>query len=199
MQSMDTHWLHLLEHRSSIPAGYPNDPLAPVGERARVRGRGSKRLLAAYLTDVLGVWLLSVMLAACGGRTTPGNEVATGAPSDRTQQKDGAHGSETTLHVVATGFAFVLDASQVRAGTITFLVKNDGPMPHDFAIQGNGVDQKTTMLKPGHTASLTVDLAPGTYTYKCTVPGHAVLGMQGTLTVTAPCFPTGQPCARQRL
>ena len=104
-----------------------------------------------------------------------GNTVAIGVSSDRTPGEHGANSSGTTLHVV-DGLRFALDASQVRAGTITFLVKNDGPMPHDFAIQGNGVDQKTAMLKPGHTASLTVDLKPGTYTYKCTMPGHALLG-----------------------
>ena len=87
----------------------------------------------------------------------------------------------------------------MHAGTITFLVRNDGTMPHDFAIQGNGVDQKTVMIKPGQTASLTVDLKPGIYTYKCTVPVHALLGMKGTLTVTEHCFPTGQPCMRHRL
>jgi plastocyanin len=142
---------------------------------------------------LLGILMLGVALAACGGRTTPGNEVVIAAPSDHTPQADGANNSKMTLHVVATGFAFVLDASQVCAGTITFLVKNDGPMPHDFAIQGHGVAQKTAMLKPGHTASLTVDLQPGTYTYKCSVPGHAFLGMKGTLTVTEHCLPNGHP------
>jgi plastocyanin len=142
---------------------------------------------------LLGLLMLSVALAACGGRTMPGNEVAIGAPSDRTPQEDGANSSKMTLHAVATGFAFVLDASQVCAGAITFLVKNEGPMPHDFAIQGNGVAQITAMLKPGNTASLTVDLKPGTYTYKCSVPGHAFLGMKGTLTVTEHCLPNGHP------
>ena len=133
----------------------------------------------------LGILMLSVALAACGGRTTPENTVAIGASSDRTQQEDDAHGNETTLHVVATGFTFALDAAQVRAGTITFLARNDGAILHDFVIQGQGVAHKIAMLKPGHTASLTVDLKPGTYTYKCTMPGHALLGMKGALTVLA--------------
>jgi plastocyanin len=133
---------------------------------------------------LLGVLVLTVALAACGGRTTLGNKVAVGAPSGRTQQEDGVNGSKTTLNAVATGFAFALDASQVRAGTTTFLVENRGAMPHDFAIQGHGVDQTTGMLKPGGTASLTVDLKPGIYTYRCTILGHALLGMKGTLTVT---------------
>jgi uncharacterized cupredoxin-like copper-binding protein len=133
---------------------------------------------------LLCVLVLTVALAACGGRTTPGNRVAVGAPSDRTQQEGGPNGSETTLHTVATDFGFALEASQVRAGNIAFLVKNAGALPHDFAIQGHGMDQMTGMLKPGHTASLTVDLTPGIYTYRCTMLGHALLGMKGTLTVT---------------
>jgi plastocyanin len=133
---------------------------------------------------LLGVLVLTVGLAACGGRTTPGNRVAVGAPSGHTQQEDGATGSETMVNAVATDFGFALDASQARAGKVTFLVQNDGTMPHDFVIQGQGVDQKTGMLQPGHSVLLTVDLKPGIYTYRCTILGHAFLGMKGTLTVT---------------
>ena len=42
-----------------------------------------------------------------------------------------------------------------------------------------GVSQQVASSK----TSVTVDLAPGTYTFLCTVPGHAQAGMQGTLTV----------------
>ncbi len=41
------------------------------------------------------------------------------------------------------------------------------------------------MLKPSKSASLTVTLAKGkTYTYICTVPGHAQLGMKGKFKAT---------------
>jgi len=133
---------------------------------------------------LLGVLVLTVALAACGGRITPGDRVAVGAPSGHTRQEDGPTGSETMVHAVATDFGFALDASQVRAGKVTFLVQNNGAMPHDFVIQGHGVDQKTGMLQPGHSVLLTVDLKPGIYTYRCTILGHAFLGMKDTLTVT---------------
>jgi uncharacterized cupredoxin-like copper-binding protein len=144
---------------------------------------------------LLSVVVLSVALAACDGRTMQEHAVAIHTPSERPPQADGVHGSETTLHVVATDFMFALEAAQVRAGTITFLATNEGHITHDFAIQGHGVEQKTPRVKPGDTAALTVDLPPGTYTYKCTVPGHALLGMKGTLTVPA----VREPAAPQPL
>ena len=41
------------------------------------------------------------------------------------------------------------------------------------------------MLSPKQSATLKVTFAKaGKYPYSCTVPGHAALGMKGTLTVT---------------
>jgi uncharacterized cupredoxin-like copper-binding protein len=56
-------------------------------------------------------------------------------------------------------------------------------MQHDFAIQANGIEQKSAMLNSGQSTTLSVTLEPGTYTYRCTVPGHEILGMKGTFTV----------------
>ena len=128
---------------------------------------------------------MSAALTACADRIGQGPELITiGALSDHTQQKDYSKEREATLNVVATGFTLALAASQVSAGTVTFSVKNAGTIPHNFAVGGNGVDRKTAIIKPGDTAVFTVDLRPGTYTYKCTVHLHDLLGMKGTLTVS---------------
>jgi hypothetical protein len=52
-------------------------------------------------------------------------------------------------------------------------------------IRGNGLEGRTAEIEPGASATLTVDLEPGTYSYLCTTGGHDLLGMRGTLTVTA--------------
>ena len=58
---------------------------------------------------------------------------------------------------------------------------NRGKVVHDLRVAG----KKTPRIGPGKTATLRFgDLAPGTYRFICTVPGHAALGMRGTLTVT---------------
>ena len=96
----------------------------------------------------------------------------------------GTPGAGNTVRVVASEFELALDSLQVPAGTVTFVVENQGQVPHDFRIRGDGVDERTPMLQPGESAQLTVELQPGTYSYECTVGGHARLGMQGELTVT---------------
>jgi uncharacterized cupredoxin-like copper-binding protein len=90
-----------------------------------------------------------------------------------------AHGSATKVTVKATEFKFALSTKSVKAGSVTFTVKNAGKLPHDFKIGG----KKTALIKPGKSAKLTVTLKKGKASYICTVPGHAAAGMKGTLTV----------------
>ncbi len=119
----------------------------------------------------LGILLtLSVVVAACAsGSRRPQAEADL-------QPGDGA-----VVNVMAKISGFTLDKTSANAGMVTFVVKNDDFMPHDFAIQGNGVQEKTARIAPGKTASLTVNLPAGTYTYVCTVEGHGQ-SMHGTFT-----------------
>lgn len=69
------------------------------------------------------------------------------------------------------------------AGRIAFNVENGGKETHAFEIEGNGIEEKTNELTRGNTASLEVELRPGTYTIYCPVKGHAEKGMKKTVTV----------------
>src|SRR4051794_41807806 len=67
---------------------------------------------------------------------------------------------------------------------LTFTVTNEGKGQHSFAVQAPGQTYETAMLDGGATATLEVPgLAAGSYTYLCTVPGHADAGMKGMLMV----------------
>jgi plastocyanin len=61
---------------------------------------------------------------------------------------------------------------------------NDGDLPHNVAIKGNGVDEKGEIVQNGGTSTVTATLEAGEYTFYCSVPGHEAGGMTGTLTVT---------------
>ena len=64
---------------------------------------------------------------------------------------------------------------------MTFVIKNAGASPHDFAIAGH----RSKTIGPGKTTRLTVTLKPGRYPYRCAVDSHASLGMKGVLRVKA--------------
>jgi uncharacterized cupredoxin-like copper-binding protein len=83
--------------------------------------------------------------------------------------------------VAASEFKFVLNAKTAKRGAVIFRVTNVGKIKHDFEISG----RKTRMLGHGQSATLrVVFLRRGHYPYKCTVPGHAALGMKGVFTIT---------------
>ena len=88
----------------------------------------------------------------------------------------------TAVAVAAKDFSFVLSRSSVPVGTVRFTVVNRGDLAHDFVIAG----RKTPLLKPRQKATLDVTFArAGSYAYRCSVPGHAALGMKGVLAVGA--------------
>ena len=78
---------------------------------------------------------------------------------------------------------------------VTFTAVNEGksfhsfgitPSPEDFnnVLWGSDIASPNNPLKPGESGSTTFTAgAPGTYYYICTVPGHAIQGMQGQFIV----------------
>jgi len=79
----------------------------------------------------------------------------------------------------------------VRAGAVTFRVKNEGTMVHGFQVEGPGVDKGTPQIAAGESASLTVTLKPGTYELYCPMSDltHKAAGMVKKLTVTGGAAP----------
>jgi uncharacterized cupredoxin-like copper-binding protein len=87
----------------------------------------------------------------------------------------------TTVKVTETEFKIALPSTELKAGKVTFDVKNDGKIQHDLAIVGG---QKSELIAPGGSAKLTVTLKPGKYELYCSVPGHKAAGMDLKITVS---------------
>ena len=64
---------------------------------------------------------------------------------------------------------------------ITLRITNEGKLPHDVVLVGTSL--ATARIVSGATAELTLNLAPGTYTFICSVLGHKQAGMVGTIVV----------------
>jgi glucose/arabinose dehydrogenase len=98
-----------------------------------------------------------------------------------------APAAPVVVHVTMEDFRFVLSRQHVPVGSVRFVVVNRGATVHDFAI-GRA---KTRFLQPGKQQTIVVRFAKaGRFAYKCTVGGHAKLGMKGTLVVGNPKPPT---------
>jgi plastocyanin len=90
-----------------------------------------------------------------------------------------------TLALAADPAEILFDKQQLtsKPGEVTIEFTNPSTLDHDVAIlQGEQEIAKSALISEGQT-SVSAELAPGTYTFICTVPGHAESGMEGTLTV----------------
>jgi plastocyanin len=97
----------------------------------------------------------------------------------------GAKGPGGTLQLAAspTDLAFDKTSLTSKPGTVTIDFDNPAALEHNVAIEQNGKEIAVSETLAEGKTSVSADLAPGTYTYLCTVPGHAEAGMEGTLTV----------------
>lgn len=104
----------------------------------------------------------------------------------------GAAGGKPVKTVLVTllDFEIRLSARRVPLGLVRFVVVNRGAAPHDFAVAG----RKTRILAHGERATLLVRFRKaGAYPFSCTLPGHARLGMKGTLAAGTARVPAPRP------
>jgi plastocyanin len=90
-----------------------------------------------------------------------------------------------TLELAAdpTNIAYDTTSLTSKPGKVTIDFTNPSALEHDVAIEGNGEEIAGSELIAKSKTSVSAELAPGTYTFYCTVPGHREAGMEGTLTV----------------
>jgi uncharacterized cupredoxin-like copper-binding protein len=142
-------------------------------KRDRAIEAWSRPIEASRSRMLLGASALAVTLAtlaACGGSaaakttTTPRGEV---------------------VHVVLADFSITPAQAASKTGTFTLAIANSGKSPHNLTVEdGSGkVVVHTADLKPGQSTTVSVQLPAGSYSTRCSLPGHASLGMKGTLAV----------------
>jgi len=117
---------------------------------------------------VLAAGAAAVLLVALGA-------VAVAGPT----RERAAQGSQR-LALQAAGTKFSTTALRARPGQVTVSLANHDLFWHTFTIERLGANVDVPV---GGTRSVTFTAAPGTYTFVCTIPGHASAGMRGTLVV----------------
>ena len=95
-----------------------------------------------------------------------------------------AQGDDPGVTLEAGDLYFEPDALALAQGD-TLILTNAGVLPHNFVVEGYNDDAPVDIPQDGETEwTVPADLAPGTYTFFCAVPGHRQAGMHGTLTIT---------------
>lgn len=89
-------------------------------------------------------------------------------------------GPEADAVLVAENVAFSISDLSIAAGEVTVSLANNDLFWHTFTIDSLGVDLPVPV---GATRSVTFNVEPGIYEFKCRIPGHPEAGMIGTLTV----------------
>ena len=160
------------------------------------------------LVPLFALLLAAMALAACGGGSDTtsdtgavggvveeaeegaeeaGEAAEEGAEEVEKEAEGGSAGSGKAVDIEADPsgqLAFTSDEASAKAGKVTVNFTNSSPVPHDVRIESSGGEELGgTEVISEKSASATVDLKPGEYTFFCSIPGHREAGMEGTLKV----------------
>ena len=105
------------------------------------------------------------------------------------QPPAGAAEGKIQVEIVATEMRFSPNRIDARVGQpVLITIVNRGSVRHDLAfpsIQMPSLRGVETLTMPGQSTSLTLTFdTPGTYTFVCTIEGHAASGMTGAVFVS---------------
>ncbi|MCL1595542.1 MAG: multicopper oxidase domain-containing protein [Actinomycetia bacterium] len=130
------------------------------------------------VTLAFGFAVLYFAATAGGGaeESSGGGEASAGTGDEAA----GAENAPTTLSATLSEFAITGNLS-AEPGEIVIDVQNDGAIAHNLSVLG---EDKTSDLNGGEAEVLSLgNLAAGTYTVVCDIPGHRESGMETELIV----------------
>lgn len=142
---------------------------------------GGQRLVMA-ISAVLVLATVSMAVVTSGGFSAK----ATVAPVTQTGREAASGSGTSSLKEEADPAGQLRYTTQnlsARAGTVTISFANASPLAHNLTIAQGATVLGATPSFQGGTKTLTLKLAPGTYVFYCSVPGHRAAGMEGKLTV----------------
>ena len=134
-------------------------------------------------------------LAGCGSSKETSSSASTPAASTPATTSATTPTSSTTSPAPASGalslaanpegqLKYNTNTLTANAGKVSIDFTNMSPLEHNVTLESSShaVVGATPTFK-GESKTLSVTLKPGTYKFYCSVPGHRMAGMEGTLVV----------------
>jgi plastocyanin len=151
-------------------------------------------------TALLAVGLIA--LSGCGSSSSSSSSTETPATSSETTPASTASTPSTTSSSAAApeessgSSTLSLEANSegqlkyntkslsAKAGKVSIDFTNSSPVGHNVTLESSsGSTVGATETFQGGSKTLSATLKAGTYKFYCSVPGHRMAGMEGTLTV----------------
>ncbi len=142
---------------------------------------------------ILAAGLLA--LAGCGSSSsgtnssasTPTSSAATRTTSSTSSSAASGTSASQSLTLAANPegqLKYNKTSLTANAGKVSIAFTNMSPLGHNVTVESaSGATVGATPTFQGGTKTLALNLKPGTYKFFCSVPGHRMAGMEGTLTV----------------
>ncbi len=151
--------------------------------------QASKRSISKVSAATLLVGLLA--LAGCGSSSSSSSSTAapatTAATPTTTAAGPATSGAAQTLALAANPegqLKYNTTSLTTKAGAVSIDFANASPVGHNVTIESSSkAVLGATPTFQGGAKSLKLNLKPGTYKFFCSVPGHRMAGMEGTLIV----------------
>jgi plastocyanin len=161
-----------------------------------VSSRVAKKSTSKALIPVLATGLL--LLAGCGSSsnsssTASSTPTSTAAPST-TKSTPAATPAPATGESASSALSLAANPEgqlkyststlSAKAGKVSIDFTNMSSLGHNLSVESSsGKLEGATPTFNGGSKTLSLNLKPGTYKFFCSVPGHRMAGMEGTLTV----------------
>jgi mono/diheme cytochrome c family protein len=174
--------------RQSLKDGFGRDTLHGVVEDqilypARVPKNSPAYMPAGLVTGKLASDVASYVASVVARPGKDQGKLATALPAAGAGKPVAAKNGKLAIPADPNGqLAYITKEATAPAGQLEINSKNEASIPHDIAVEGNGVNEKGETVQDGGVSTVDVTLKPGKYAFYCTVAGHREGGMEGTLT-----------------
>lgn len=155
-----------------------------------MRFQAKMRSISKLSMPTLAIGLLA--LAGCGSSSSTSSSTASPtsaapAPTTSSTPAPAPAGASSSLSLEANPegqLKYNTTSLTAKAGKVSIAFTNTASLGHNVTVESSsGTVVGATPTFQGGSKTLSLNLKPGTYKFFCSVPGHRMAGMEGTLKV----------------